>query len=65
MTRRLPCIVYATLLLQASLAAAQGILSICQQLSNAISRDSDVFYNRASISPLAFSIDSRDMQSST
>ncbi|EPS94063.1 hypothetical protein FOMPIDRAFT_1020237 [Fomitopsis schrenkii] len=45
MTRRLPCIVYATLLLQASLAAAQGILSICQQLSNAISRDSDVFYN--------------------
>lgn len=49
MTRRFARIVCATLLLQHSFALAQDVLTVCQRISDAISRDSDVFYNRASI----------------
>ena len=52
MIRRFARIVYATLLLQRSVIVAQDVLSVCQQISDAISRDSGVFYNRTSLHSL-------------
>lgn len=58
MTRSFAHIVYATLLLRRSFAVAQDVLTVCQQISDALSPDSDVFYARTSelcLFALAFS----------
>ena len=56
MTRRFARIICATLLLQHSFAVAQDVSTVCEKLSDAISRDSDVFYNRKSTNNFPFSL---------